>query len=326
MMLRMADEHSFIYVDDSGDNLIGASMSALVIPGERWSQCLGFWTGLRADLEERFELPKHFEIHSNAFLSVNPLKDVEAATNHQTSVLTSRVLADPTLDTVAIARAQVELADISLDQALAAALSGGRSLKDISSAARLNVPDVNDRLERGRSLQEFKEIKCLSDSPGARTMRKTIYNQLLDQIASFPETKVLTVCAQDGSKGTMGRIYTELLRIVETLLAAEGRWGTVVVDGTPSARTQYYRDAHRELELADRRVLEDEILRDSSESHFIQMADICAHSAFGLRQHKPERYVRLMRVVHTASGETMSSANPGFFVLPIEEGSETPEK
>lgn len=322
----MADEHSFIYVDDSGDDKTGASMSALVIPGERWSQYLGFWMGLRSDLEARFELPKHFEIHSNAFLSAHPLKDVEAATHRQTDILKSRVLADPTLDTVAIARAQVELADIALNQALAAAQSGGRSLKDISSAARLNAPDVNDRLQRGRSLQEFKEIKCLGDSAGARTTRRTIYDQLLDQIASFPDTRVLTVCAQDGSKGTIGRIYSELLRIVETLLAADERWGTVVVDGTPSARTQYYRDAHRELELTGRRVLEDEVLRDSSESHFIQMADICAHSAFGLRQDKPERYVRLSRVVHTASGETMSGADPGFFMLPVvaEDGPATP--
>jgi hypothetical protein len=57
-------------------------------------------------------------------------------------------------------------------------------------------------------LQEFNEIKCLGDSAGARTTRRTIYDQLLDQIASFPDTRVLTVCAQDGSKGTMGRIYS----------------------------------------------------------------------------------------------------------------------
>ncbi len=58
------------------------------------------------------------------------------------------------------------------------------------------------------------------------------------------------------------------------------------------------------------------VLRDSSESHFIQMADICAHSAFGLRQTKPNRYLRLDRVVATADGVPFGAANPGFHRVP----------
>ena len=316
MISRVADQHTFIYVDDSGDDKIGASMSALLLPAEKWSKCLGYWTGLREELQTRFGLPKHFEIHSNAFLSAHPLKDVRADAARQTDILSTRIEDEPALDTIALARAQLELAEISLDQALAAAVQSGQALSEISSAARMNAPDVNDRLQRAQSLAGFAKIKCLS-ATGGRAERTTIYNQLLDQINAFPGARVITVCADDGLKGTMSRVYAELLKIIERLLLEERRWGTVIVDGTPSARTLYYRDAHRGLDLVSRRILEDEVLRDSSESHFIQMADICAHSAFGLRQRKSdERYVRLKDVIITADGNAVSNDNPGFYGVP----------
>lgn len=311
----MADGHSFIYVDDSGNEIIGASMTALIIPSERWSECLGYWMQLRRELESDYKLPSHFEIHSNAFLSAHPLKDVQAAARQQSKILSSR-LDDPVLDSVAIAKAQVELADIALNAALAAAVASDKDPQAISSASRLNKPDVADRLQRSRSMKEFEDISCLGSNGKARATRRTAYQRLLDQIASFPGTRVLTVCADDGDKGTMGRVYAHLLAILEDFLAAEKRWGTVIVDGTPSARTQYYRDAHRDLTLAERRILEDEVLRDSSESHFIQMADICAHSAFDLRQKEPARYMRLARVIHNANDEKLDADNPGFFALP----------
>lgn len=311
----MADEHTFVYVDDSGDDAIGVSMSALLLPAENWATCLTYWTGLRAELEKAYELPKFFEIHSNAFLSAQPLKDVKAATTRQSVILGTR-LVDPALDAIALARAQLELADLTLNQALAAAAAAGKDPKEVSSAARLNAPDVESRLQQARSLAEFEKVPCLSNADGARTTRRKIYKQLLDQINAFPGVRVLTVCATDGKKGTSARVYAYLLATINELLAVEGRWGTVVVDGTPSARTSYYREAHRELELDDRRILEDEVLRDSSESHFIQMADICAHSAFGLRQGERDRYMRLSEVVHTASGELMTPEKPGFLMLP----------
>ena len=71
----VSDQHTFIYVDDSGDDCIGVSMTAVLIPAENWSTCLGYWTTKRADLETRHGLPRRFEIHSSAFLSAHPLKD-----------------------------------------------------------------------------------------------------------------------------------------------------------------------------------------------------------------------------------------------------------
>jgi hypothetical protein len=311
----MSDRHSFIYVDDSGDDTIGASMSAVLIPAERWSTCLGYWTTTRRDIEQRFGLPRHFEIHSNAFLSAHPLKDHRARRAREASILSHR-LEDASLNTIALARAQLELADIALDHALAAGLGAGKSITEISGAAHLNAPDVHDRLQRARSIVELEAITCLSDTPGSRTQRKKIYNELLAQINALPDVAVITVCADDGKKGTMSRIYAHLLTVVEELLHQQERWGTVIVDGTPSARTAYYRDAHRSLELSDRRILEDEVLRDSSESHFVQMADICAHSAFGLRQGSPERYMRLKDVIHAERDRPVSAEDPGFFSVP----------
>ena len=288
-------------------------MSALLLPAEQWARCLGYWTGLRQSLEDEFGLPKYFEIHSNAFLSAHPLKDVKASVARQKSILMTRIPEDAALDTIALARAQLELAEIALDQAIAAAHQDGRAFDKISSAARMNAPDINDRLQRARSLAEFAGIACLASTPRGRGMRTKIYDQLLDQINAFPGARVMTACADDGKKGTMSRVYATLLAAIEAVLLSESRWGTVIVDGTPSARTPYYREAHRGLDLRNRRILEDEVLRDSSESHFVQMADICAHSAFALRQGKPKRYLRLGAVVATASGGRFDAANPGFY-------------
>ena len=319
----MSDRHTFVYVDDSGDDSIGRSMTAVLIPAERWSISLGYWTALRGELEEKFGLPRHFEIHSNPFLSSHPLKDERRLRGRRVDIITARET-DPVLDTIAIARAQVELADLALDQALAAGLTNGKSVKDLAEAAHLNGPDVRSRVERARSIEELERIDCLAaGGPGNRTRRK-IYNELLAQINALPDAIVITVVADDGLKGTMPRIYAQLLNVTDDILRAQGRWGTILIDGTPSARTIYYREAHRNLVLADRRVLEDEVLRDSSESHFIQMADICAHSAFGLRQGEPDRYLKLDRVVRTADGEPLERDNPGFFSVPAEEDDETP--
>jgi hypothetical protein len=316
----MSDRHTIIYVDDSGDDKVGSSMTAVLIPAERWATCLGYWTKLRSELEDRHGLPRHFEIHSNAFLSAHPLKDEHKLRGRRSDIIMHRE-ADALLDMIALARAQVELADVALDHALAAGVKSGRPLKELAAAAHLNGPDVVNRLERARSIEEFQEIACLTETGSGRRTRRKIYNQLLDQINALPEVTVITVTAEDGGKGTMSRIYAHLLTVIDEVLAAEERWGTVVVDGTPSARTIYYRDAHRNLDLGDRRILEDEVLRDSSESHFIQMADICAHSAFGVRQGDTERYRRLKDVVRTADGEPLGDDNPGFFAAPAGETS-----
>jgi len=87
----------------------------------------------------------------------------------------------------------------------------------------------------------------------------------------------------------------------------------VVVDGTPSARTLYYRTAHRALDLGQRRIVEDEVIRDSRESHFIQMADICAHCAHALLKGRPGRYLRLAPIVCTATGRPATAEDPGFY-------------
>lgn len=314
----MADGHTFIYVDDSGNDEIGVSLTGLLLDAEHWSTCLGYWMALRQRLESQDGLPKHYEIHSNAFLSAHPLKDVKHEANRRSDIVRSR-LEDPALDAIALARAQLELADIALNRAISTARDTGKGIAEISSAARMNAPDVADRLELARSLAEFESISCLGRTPSSRTRRRAIYKELLDQINAFPGARVITVTATNGAKGTLSKLYGHLLEVLDAHLASQGRWGTVIVDGTPSARTLYYRDAHRNLDISARRVLEDEVMRSSGESHFIQMADICAHSAFGLRQRKDtqdRRYLRLKDVVITADSSPFTADRPGFFALP----------
>lgn len=76
---------------------------------------------------------------------------------------------------------------------------------------------------------------------------------------------------------TKMRTYTELISRFERELAEKDSLGIVFMDGDGSDST--YKQAHRELRLADRRVLEDAIHLDSKGSQLVQMADLVAWSA-----------------------------------------------
>lgn len=64
---------------------------------------------------------------------------------------------------------------------------------------------------------------------------------------------------------------------------AQELWETSVRDASP------YRETHRDLDIATRRVVEDVIMQDSRYSQLIQAADLVAYGAFQLhRQNHPE--------------------------------------
>jgi hypothetical protein len=69
---------------------------------------------------------------------------------------------------------------------------------------------------------------------------------------------------------------------------AQEEWNRAVRNAKP------YRDTHRGLLLAARRVLEDPIMQDSKTSQFIQAADMVAYAAFHhVAQSKPEVWPKL---------------------------------
>jgi hypothetical protein len=70
-----------------------------------------------------------------------------------------------------------------------------------------------------------------------------------------------------------------LLPWLNSWLTVEQSWGVVWYDGTDESLIEQHRAVHRSLP-ADRRILEDVSHQSSHHSHFIQMADLCAHAAF----------------------------------------------
>lgn len=79
-----------------------------------------------------------------------------------------------------------------------------------------------------------------------------------------------------------------------------------------------YRQVHRELAITTRRIIEDEVLRDSAESHFIQMADACAYAAFFYlkTQRTQNTYFDLIRGRLLGQGEIgIGTSHDGIFTL-----------
>ena len=301
-----------IYVDDSGNEEHGVLFSAVMLPAECWSSALGYWIALRRELANGpGGLPTFVEIHSQPFLSLRPLKPLRKSLERQAQVLAPSQPND-VLQSVALARAQIELTDLSLTASVRAAQAAGETMQNIAAAARLPQQDVEDRLA-DRDLSALRSLPCLHETSGGRTLRAQIFERCVDQIAALPGVHLMTAATSATSGDAKTTLYGELLGAVDEWLAGRDSWGTVVVDGTPSARTLYYRQAHRALTRATRRILEDEVIRDSSESHFIQMADIVAYCAHEFRLGRQARYLKLAERVLTPSCHPPSGADPGFF-------------
>jgi hypothetical protein len=86
-----------------------------------------------------------------------------------------------------------------------------------------------------------------------------------------------TVYSRTGARGRdfareRERVYLELIRTLDRLLASQGDHGIVVMDGDGSDDS--YITAHRQLDLVTRALIEDPGFQHSHRSQWIQMADL----------------------------------------------------
>lgn len=302
-----------IYVDDSGNEDIGTLFSAVIVPADSWSTALDYWLGLRNELLSDFQLPIGFELHARPFLSLQPMQEVDAAQKKRDAILGPKSRdPDSILGAVGLARAQIELSEVGLTNAIRAADAAGRDVSAIARAARLAQEDVREALERAYDPNRLEGVECLRETAGSRTTRREIFGRLVQQLVNLPDVQVATCFTTETTGEAKIRLYEHLLEVLNHWLAEADAWGVVIVDGTPSARTLFYRAAHRDLDIGERRILEDEVVRDSRESHFIQMADIAAHCAFMWLKGDHAHYLNLAQVVHHP-GTPPSATEHGFF-------------
>ncbi len=68
-----------VYVDDSGNENVGWLWTAFALPFDLWSEYLGRWLSFRHWLFRQHGVPANFELHSQAWLAVEPAKHTNAA-------------------------------------------------------------------------------------------------------------------------------------------------------------------------------------------------------------------------------------------------------
>ncbi len=120
----------------------------------------------------------------------------------------------------------------------------------------------------------------------SRTLRRQIGEQALTVIAAMPDVGVITV-ARRGSAAQRRLTYGRLVDELDVHLEQIDGQAIVVVDGDQLHPA--YHLTHRDLKLADRRVIEDPWMQGSHVSQLVQVADLVVYCAY---QHltRPERH------------------------------------
>jgi hypothetical protein len=121
-----------------------------------------------------------------------------------------------------------------------------------------------------------------------KRLRGEVLQLALAQIGACAELSVGTVYRVTGATGKAyaaerGEVYDRLVRHLDARLGDAGELGLIFMDGDGSEAAYYA--AHRDLKLAHRNIIEDPLFQASHRNQWVQMADICAWSAYqGLRK------------------------------------------
>lgn len=124
--------------------------------------------------------------------------------------------------------------------------------------------------------------------------RGEVLQMALGQIGSCGILRVGTLYRVTGATGRAyaaerGLVYERLVQQLDARLSKAGELGMIFMDGDGS-ETSYY-DAHRNLKLAHRHIIEDPLYQASHRNQWVQMADVTAWSAYqSLRQAPGRRF------------------------------------
>ena len=110
-----------------------------------------------------------------------------------------------------------------------------------------------------------------------------VIHEGLETIAALPGVSIgtafrHTTARQKAFEREKQDLYRCTVAMINGDLAADGQYGTLVMDGDGSNNA--YARAHRRLPGDDRRLLEDPFFRHASTSQWVQIADFAAWSAY----------------------------------------------
>lgn len=126
----------------------------------------------------------------------------------------------------------------------------------------------------------------------SKSKRKRVVRNALEAIGKNPDVSVGAVWRITDARGSAyhrerGAVYDALIQHFSQRLETTDEFASVFMDGDGSDQT-YFR-AHRNMKLADRRIIEDPIFQASHVSQWVQMADLVAWTAYQSLRPNPEK-------------------------------------
>lgn len=127
-----------------------------------------------------------------------------------------------------------------------------------------------------------------------RAIRHQVTIEVLQAVARMPGVQVGAVARRTTARrDAFGReqqdVYRCLLGGLTHRLRAAGEHGAVVLDG--NGTDERYRQAHQDLKIDDRRIIEDPMTLPAHQSHLVQAADLVSYVAYQAVLRDPARIV-----------------------------------
>lgn len=124
---------------------------------------------------------------------------------------------------------------------------------------------------------------CNDQFNASKAARRRVFEQGLGVLAARPEVHVGSVYGRTTGRRSdfrdeRMRVYQQLVLLLDERMQRRGERALVVMDG--DGTDSGYAVAHRALRRSTRHVVEDPLFQHSDRSHWLQMADMVAYSAY----------------------------------------------